>query len=170
MKKAFTLLLVTVLFLVTNSILLEAGGESEQAGKKVSLTVWLGVADLVRMCEDAIPEFQKKYPNAQVEVLAFPLREAEKKIALALSGGTAPDVYMLSEAFNLQHMQKGYNAPAPADVSEFVKSKTYPVYVDPMMFQGKVYGVPYFHGHILLFWNKGHFADAGIASQPKNWN
>jgi multiple sugar transport system substrate-binding protein len=139
------------------------------AERKVELTVWLGVADLVPIIESAVPEFQIKYPNAKVDVVAFPLREAEKKIALALTAGTAPDLYMLIDSYSLHHLQEGNLAPAPADVTEFVKKTMFPVYQQPVTYNGQVYGVPFFWGHVLLYWNKGHFADAGIAGPPKNW-
>ena len=47
MKRVITLFITMALFFGTNCILVEAGGESETAGKKVSLTVWLGVSNLV---------------------------------------------------------------------------------------------------------------------------
>ena len=163
MKRLIGLLLVAT-FLAAEC------GLASAAAEKVSLTVWVGVSGMVPTFQAAVPEFQKKYPDAKVEVLAFPLRESERKIALALGAGSGPDIFMLDPRFTLGYIQKGYIEPPPSDVVDFVKKSTYKITADRVTAGDKVWGVPLFHGHILLFWNKKHFAEAGLSGPPRTWD
>jgi multiple sugar transport system substrate-binding protein len=77
---------------------------------------------------------------------------------------------MLTPQFTLNYIQKGYIETPPPGVVDFVKKSTYKATAERVIADGKVWGVPLFHGHILLFWNKKHFADAGLPGPPKTWD
>jgi multiple sugar transport system substrate-binding protein len=164
-KKTLVLVLLLALFFlfgVTN------GFCEGKTPEKVSLTVWVSVSSLMPIFESAILGFQKDYPGAEVEAVAFPLREAEKKFALAMSSGTMPDVFMLSQGFNFRYIKD--EDPAPPDVVDLVNNKMNAVFSDAVTVDGKVYGVPILNGYILHYWNKQHFREAGLTRAPKNWD
>ena len=164
-KKSVVLVLLLALFFLFG---VANGFCTGQTQEKVSLTVWIGVSSLIPIFESATSGFQEDYPGAEVEVVAFPLREAEKKFALAMSSGTMPDLFMLSHGFNFRYIKD--EDPAPPDIVDLVNNKMHAAFRDAVTVDGKVYGVPLLNGYMLHFWNKQHFREAGLARAPKNWD
>jgi multiple sugar transport system substrate-binding protein len=110
-----------------------------------------------------------KFPDLTVSVEAIPLREHEKRVALALaSGSTGALVLELSTADATRYLNNDLLPKAPANVAAFVGTpKNFSNFFrDSASLDDAVYGVPLFHGQVSLFYNLDMFKTAGLAQPP----
>ena len=82
------------------------------------LTVWSGYPELEPFYRHVADGMKAKFPNLAVSVEAIPLREHEKRVALALaSGGNGALVLELSTADATRYLNNDLLPKAPADVA-----------------------------------------------------
>jgi multiple sugar transport system substrate-binding protein len=156
----------TVLALAATAFGMALGSAAAQAQ---TLTVWSGYPEMVPFYQRVGESLKGKYPGLQVKVEAIPLREHEKRLALALPSNSAADVIELANSTAQRYIEAGLVKTAPADAAAFVNNAAY---FDPFIQKtaavgGKVYGVPLFRGQGALFYNTDKFAKAGLAEPPK---
>lgn len=144
---------------------------------KKSITIWLGYPETASTYEMTKKIFEKKYPDFQVEILSFTIREQETKLAAGLMVEAGPDVLPINEAIQFPMYQKGgYLEPVPDDIAKVVNDPKIvnPVFAKAVTRNGVIYGLPYFKGNRGLFYNKDHLKEAGLADPPKTveefWN
>jgi multiple sugar transport system substrate-binding protein len=133
------------------------------------LTVWSGYPELEPFYRHVADGMKAKFPDLTVAVEAIPLREHEKRVALALaSGGNSALVLELSTADATRYLNNDLLPKAPADVAAFVGTPANFVsfFRDSASLGGAVYGVPLFHGQVSLFYNLDMFKTAGLTSPP----
>jgi multiple sugar transport system substrate-binding protein len=133
------------------------------------LTVWSGYPELEPFYRHVADGMKGKFPNLTVAVEAIPLREHEKRVALALaSGGNSTLVLELSTADATRYLNNDLLPKAPADVAAFVGTPANFVsfFRDSASLGGAVYGVPLFHGQVSLFYNLDMFKTAGLTNPP----
>jgi multiple sugar transport system substrate-binding protein len=139
------------------------------AAQAQTLTVWSGYPEMEPFYKKVGESLKKKYPNLQVKVEAIPLREHEKRLALALPSGAAAEVIELANSTAQRYIEAGLMKPAPEDAAKFVGNAAY---FDDFIRKtasvgGKVYGVPLFRGQGALYYNTEMFAKAGLSGPPK---
>jgi multiple sugar transport system substrate-binding protein len=132
------------------------------------ISVWIGWSQLLPVYEEAAADFKAEM-GKDVEVLAFPLREFERKLAVSVPTGHAPDVFVTSEYIIPQYIEAGYVMEPPKEVGEFIKTSFDPITLGINTFNGKIYGVPQIGIARILYWNKELFKEAGLPGPPKNW-
>jgi multiple sugar transport system substrate-binding protein len=133
------------------------------------LTVWSGYPELEPFYRHVADGMKAKFPSLAVSVEAIPLREHEKRVALALaSGGNGALVLELSTADATRYLNNDLLPKAPADVAAFVGNAANfnSFFRDSASLGGAVYGVPLFHGQVSLFYNLDMFKAAGLAQPP----
>jgi multiple sugar transport system substrate-binding protein len=133
------------------------------------LTVWSGYPELEPFYRHVADGMKAKFPNLAVSVEAIPLREHEKRVALALaSGDNGALVLELSTADATRYLNNDLLPKAPADVAAFVGNAANfnSFFRDSASVGGAVYGVPLFHGQVSLFYNVDMFKAAGLAQPP----
>jgi multiple sugar transport system substrate-binding protein len=153
-------------FLAALLIALLAGITGAEAQK---LTVWSGYPELEPFYRHVADGMKAKFPNLEVSVEAIPLREHEKRVALALaSGGNSALVLELSTADATRYLNNDLLPKAPADVAAFVSAPANfsGFFRDSASLGGDVYGVPLFHGQVSLFYNLDMFKAAGLTKPP----
>src|SRR3989442_12501447 len=68
-------------------------------------------------------------------------------------------------------IEEGLIPPNPSAQDAFVRSKTFP---DAMKFintyKGQTYGVPFFQGRQIMFWNIKMVQEAGLRRAPQTWD
>ncbi len=144
-----------------------AGPIDAQGGK---ISVWIGWSQLLPAYQEAAADFQAER-GIEVEVLAFPLREFERKLAVSVPAGEAPDIFVTSEYIIPQYIEGGYISLPPSDVSEFVNKSFDSRTLELNTIAGDIYGVPQIGIARILYWNKDHFAEAGLPdAPPQNWD
>lgn len=136
--------------------------------KAQKISVWIGWSQLLPVYEEAAVDF-KAETGKDVEVLAFPLREFERKLAVSIPSGNAPDIFVTSEYIIPQYIEAGYVMEPPKEIGEFIESSFDPITLGINTFNGKIYGVPQIGIARVLYWNKELFKETGLSNPPKNW-
>jgi multiple sugar transport system substrate-binding protein len=133
------------------------------------VTVWSGYPELAPFYEHVAQGMKQKYPNLTLKVQAIPLREHEKRIALALPSGSAAEILEMPGSTAQRFLEANLLKAAPSDVAEMVKNDaTFENYAEAAAsYQGKVYAMPLFRGQAALFYNTEMFAKAGLSGPPK---
>lgn len=131
------------------------------------ITVWSGYPEMAPFYQRVAEGLKSK--GIEVSVEAIPLREHEKRVALALSSGASvPLVIELSGSTATRYLGNDLLPKPPANVAAFVSdAKNFgKFFVDSASYEGTVYGVPLFRGQGALFYNLDMFKAAGLAKPP----
>jgi multiple sugar transport system substrate-binding protein len=142
------------------------GATAAQAQK---ITVWSGYPEMEPFYRHVADGMKAKFPKLEVAIEAIPLREHEKRVALALaSGGDRSLVIELNSASAGRYLNNDLLPKAPANVVSFVNNTTNftPFFAERAGLGGTVYGMPLFHGQVALFYNTDMFKAAGLTKPP----
>ena len=150
MRKILTLLATTLLLTLSSAL-------------AQTVTIWSGYPEMEAFYNHVAEGFNEEYPDVTVEILTQPLRDFERKVTVALPGGSAADILEISSSFAARMVQGGLIPALPEDMQDFVRSDAYnDFFVENASFDGDVYGVPLFRGQGALFYNTDMFAEAGL--------
>lgn len=130
------------------------------------LLVWSGYPEMEPFYERV---GERMGGRVQVGVQAIPLREHERRIALALPGGSAASVLEMQSSGAQRYVEAGLLAKAPDAVAAFVRNERQydPFFARSASYEGAVHGVPVFRGQGALFYNTAMFAAAGLQQPPR---
>ncbi|UCD80979.1 MAG: extracellular solute-binding protein [Desulfobacterales bacterium] len=136
---------------------------------KEKLSIWLGYGETLPVFEMVKGQFQKKYPNFEVEILTFSLRDFEAKLASSMPTGAGPDLLALHDFLFPRYYDNEYLEPLPQDLAAIVNDpkKMNNVYTAIATREGTTYGVPYWTGRSTLYYNLDHFKEAGLTQPPQ---
>lgn len=144
-----------------------AGISAAQAQK---LTVWSGYPEMEPFYRHVADGMKVKFPKLEVSVEAIPLREHEKRVALALASGANSTalVIELNASSAARYLNNDLLPKAPANVVAFVGNPANfsDFFRDRASLGGAVYGVPLFRGQVSLFYNLDMFKAAGLTKPP----
>ncbi len=153
LKKSVCLLLVLALA----GMLLTGVAEG-----KAKLTWWTirSEQQIQELTETVLAEASAKY---DLEIVPIPAAEYEQKLKVAISGGSAPDIFDVDGVYTANYAYIG--ALYPLDEfwpkedfdSDYVQSSK-----DKCSFDGHIYAASLYETACALFYNKDHFAAAGI--------
>jgi multiple sugar transport system substrate-binding protein len=162
----FKRLIVTVACLLLSCQF--AAADTQTKGK---LSIWLGYPETLDAYKLGQAEFKKLYPNVDVEILTFELREFEAKLAVAVPTGSGPDLLVLHDFLFPRYYEGGALADLPADLATLVndaKAIDAP-FREIVTREGKPWGVPWWTGRNALFYNLDHLKEAGLDGPPKTY-
>lgn len=162
--------LFTVCVLLMLPLLAFAGGQEDKAGGlKGNITVWGCFTELQKPLEKATQIFTTENPAVKVEVLVFDLRDFEAKVAATAPVGQAADIIVMDHSLTNRYAKAKLLASAPAEIEKWVKTpgRYLPIVPEKASYEGKIVGMPFFGGMPALFYNKDHFAEAGLKEPPK---
>jgi multiple sugar transport system substrate-binding protein len=137
--------------------------------KAQKITVWSGYPEMEPFYRHVADGVKTKFPNLEVSVEAIPLREHEKRVALALASGESRALVIeLGAASAGRYLNNDLLPKAPANVAAFVQNPANftAFFSDRASLGGAVYGAPLFHGQVALFYNLDMFKAAGLAMPP----
>src|SRR5262249_61825503 len=136
---------------------------------KGKLSMWLGYPETLDAFKLGQAEFKKKYPNVDVEILTFELREFEAKLAASVPAGAGPDILALHDFIFPRYYEGGNLAEMPADLAKDTNDPKIidPVFRDILTRDGKPWGMPWWSGRNRLFYNLDHLKAAGLDGPPK---
>jgi N,N'-diacetylchitobiose transport system substrate-binding protein len=144
-----------------------SGGTSRSHATKI--VVWLqndaqsGWPEAVAL---ANRNFKAQHPDADVDVQYQTWGTHLTKFDAALAGGDAPDVIELGNSEMTKYMAAG--AFKQLTQSAFPNNKTWLSGLKASsMYNGKLYGVPYYAGVRAVIYRKDQYKQAGIKSTPK---
>src|SRR5437016_7750463 len=147
----------------------QLGTADEKTKGKIS--IWLGYPETLDAFKLGQAEFKKKWPNVDVEILTFELREFEAKLAVSVPAGSGPDILALHDFIFPRYYEGGNLADVPADLTKDINDSKIiaPVFKDILTRDGKPWGVPWWSGRNGLFYNIDHLAAAGLSGPPKTY-
>ena len=166
MRKAFLVLLV---LLITFSMAFAGGGGQAARTGPVTITVWSGYPEQEPFIKYAGAEYAKTHPNVKVEVLTNPLREYEQKLSASIPSDTAADVLDVSNYAMRKFVEANLVPSLPSQALNFVNaSGRYSNFTREVLnWNNKTYGVPFFQGRTVLYWNTEMFKAAGLTRAPQ---
>ncbi len=159
MKKIFAFLLIfTVLVISACSI----HKENEQK----ELTIWtLQMNDFSDYMYKVIRSYEKTHPNLQIKWVDVPFSEGEKRTLAAVMTDNPPDLINLNPDFSALLAQKGtLEEINPESVSDFN-----PEIINALIYNGKLYSVPWYATSAITIYNKELFTKSGVIRLPKTY-
>jgi len=110
-----------------------------------------------------VAAFNETHPYIQVEALQVPGGEVEAKLLAAIAGGNPPDVAMVDGPWIASWAERDALMPLDEFAGEVNEDDYYPSAWTESHYKGKMYSLPHNTDvNALLFWNKDHFAEAGL--------
>ena len=138
------------------------------AAAVISLSLWSGYPELTPVFQSAAADYQKAHPNVTITILTTELRDYERKLAASIPAGTAGDILQVDYTTMDRYIEAGLIPKAPSDIVQLVHSRSFGAASrDHVTVGGDVYGVPYYAGIGVLYYNAGMFKEAGLAGPPK---
>lgn len=135
---------------------------------KGKLTVWMWKATEDSIVKPGVvADFNKEYPDVQVEWVTYDPKAVYQKLPLALSAGTgAPDVAYVEDS----HLTKFVYLGGLMDLTDRVKP-----YINqfnaykwlPGQKDGKYYSMPLDSGPVVLYYRRDVFKKAGLPDDPE---
>jgi multiple sugar transport system substrate-binding protein len=126
------------------------------------LTIWSGYPEMEPFYR-RVGESMRR-PNLTLRIQPIPLREHERRVALALPAGSAADLIEMGSSTAQRYVENGLMTRAPAAVANAVGdgAKYDPFFLRSGSHEGALYGMPLFRGQGALFMNSDMFAAAGL--------
>lgn len=143
------------------------GEDSEAPAKPVTLTFWHAYnADVEAkfLDETLIPEFEAENPDIEVQSVLVPYDQFRRKLLIALSGGTAPDLARVDILWVPELADQGALANMDELWSDFDQFLPGPLSTN--LYNGSHYGLPLDTNTRVMVYNKDMFEAAGIAQPP----
>ncbi|HET8580148.1 MAG TPA: extracellular solute-binding protein [Nitrospiraceae bacterium] len=139
-----------------------------QAAPAINLSLWSGYPELTLVFQAAAADYQKAHPNVTISILTTELRDYERKLAASIPAGTAGDILQVDYTTMDRYIQVGLIPKAPPEIAQFVRSRSFTASSQGhVTWAGDVYGVPYYAGIGVLYYNTSMFKEAGLAGPPK---
>ena len=183
MKRLFALFIVMLIILGVTACSIRRENEQKE------LTVWtLQMNDFSDYMYKVIRNYEKTHPNLQIKWVDVPFSEGEKRTLAAVMTDNPPDLINLNPDFSallrrrcVQHFpdptvcknpdfsallaQKGtLEEIDPAAVSDYE-----PEIINALMYNGKLYSIPWYATSAITIYNKALFAQSGIIRLPRTY-
>lgn len=138
--------------------------------------VWGGAR--IPLVEQQIKEFEERFPGIKVNHELISAQGMMEKYLAAMAGGMPPDVIMIH---GRDHLPAFAARKALIELDKYMERDGiqasdvwYKAEYETYQWQGKTYALPFATGtgFFLLFYNKGHFKDAGLDPNrpPRTWS
>lgn len=141
--------------------------ESEESAEPVTITFWHAYnADVEAkfLDETLIPAFEAENPDVKVQSVLVPYDQFRRKLLIALSGGTAPDLARVDILWVPELADQG----ALANMDELWRDfdQFLPGPLSTNLYNGSYYGLPLDTNTRVMVYNVDMFEEAGIAEPP----
>ena len=130
------------------------------------VTFWtLQMGDFSDYMYKIIREYELTHPNIQIKWVDVPFSEGEKRTLAAVMTDSPPDLINLNPDFSALLAQKGTLEEIPQEaVSEFN-----PEIINALMYDDKLYSIPWYATSAITIYNKQLFEKSGILRLPKTY-
>jgi len=177
-KRNLIIVALGVIFLVIGGLFIAfqglnpIGPDSPKGTAKIqaNLMMW-GVWDSSSLMGEYIDQFNKRYPNIQIEYRKQSAAQYEDQLVNALAEERGPDIFAMHHTWLNKHKPK--MAPAPERIiteKKFRERFVSVVEEDFISEKGNIYGMPLYVDTLALYYNRDMFDDAGIVDPPKTWS
>lgn len=167
------IMLLALVISVTSNLFYGISSAEEKV--KITYLTWMWPAR-EKLFKQTVANFQKKYPNIEVEgIFVTNYSECRQKLLTMIAGGTPPDIAHLWTT----DVEKFYRSGVIMCLDPYIKRDKFPIQDlppvrDPFFYRGKVYGLPCDGGAFVdraIYYNVNLFKDAGVPLlkwDPKN--
>lgn len=168
MKRKFLCMLIVLLVAST----LYATGTQEQSQQDViELEFWLRDTrpTNVEAMKEIINNFETDNPGIKVKLTLTPWDSVEQKTATAIASGTLPDLSQLNQTGAADYGAKEVLLNLDDRFASWEqKDEVADISLSQAMYDGHYYGVPWFAGSNVMFYNKEIFKANGIVDSEGN--
>ena len=161
MKKFLSLLILTITIITLTACSIR----QEYAQKEV--TIWtLQMGDFADYMYRIIRTYEKEHPNLHIKWVDVPFSEGEKRTLAAVMTDNPPDLINLNPDFSALLAQKGTLEEIPLESVENFN----PEIIKVLMYNEKLYSIPWYATSAITIYNKDLFAKSGIIRLPRTYN
>jgi multiple sugar transport system substrate-binding protein len=124
------------------------------------------------MMNELRDRFQEVHPNITVEFQGVPAEEMDARLTTQIAGGNPPDTVFVDMSSVVDYASRNALVDLEPYIakSAAVKRDDYiGAFLDSVLWDDKMYGLPYDGETTGLFYRKDLFEAAGIAEPPKTW-
>jgi multiple sugar transport system substrate-binding protein len=124
----------------------------------------------ISFVKQRITEFEK-LAKVKINYGNTPGSKYRDALVVKLSGKTPLDVIYMIDGHLAEFVGAGWLYPIDEfpRVDEYRKEFIGPT-ADALTYNGKLYGLPYYVGHMAFLYNEEHLVKAGIGAPPKTWD
>ncbi len=160
MKKILTLLFVTAALIGMTACTIR------QETNQKEVTVWtLQMGDFADYMYKIIRSYEKTHPNVIIKWVDVPFSEGEKRTLAAVMTDNPPDLINLNPDFSALLAQKG----TLEEIDPNVVTDFNPEVVKTLMYNGKLYSIPWYATSAVTIYNKDLFSKSGVIRLPKTY-
>lgn len=149
------------------------GGAPAAGGEKTILrALFMQQAGYQQSDIEAITqEFEAQNPDVDVQ-LDFVAYEAlhDKIITSAASGAGGYDVVLMDCIWPAEFASADFILDVTDRIAEDVKADIWPGALEAVMWQGRLYGMPWLNDVLYLYYNRAMLEQAGFTAPPKTWS
>lgn len=168
-----------VVFMMVLTLLLTAAGCTKKTEtpvdntpkEKVKVTVmsWWNYSQS-KPLQELKSKFEEKNKDIELEFQQIPSQYADKVMTVVAGGGDqVPDVMMLAMDVIPRFAKAGAIQPLDDLMTDSYKKSLYPVVLDALKFNGKIYAAPRDITSFVMFCNKKLFADVNVDLPKEGW-
>lgn len=152
-------------------LLLVGGLALSSAATAQTLTMWLGYPEHQPLYEQVAEDFREIHPDFELEITPMPLRESERRIAVALPAGSGPDLMFMGTTIALPFLEAGgmVDTDPPQEFVEQVEENVDERILEYARYDGEIVYAPIVQSGKLLYWNRTMFEEAGLPGPPTNY-
>jgi len=130
--------------------------------------VWAGAPASMKLLDNQIAIFTKKYPKIKVSKLVA-VGNFNEWLQLNMASGTAPDISFIGSTLAKDFISYDAFMPLNDIFTQEEFKEFYSTLLDGFTAKGKVYGIPKDFNTLVMYYNKDMFKAAGIDHPPRTW-
>ncbi|MCC2628394.1 MAG: extracellular solute-binding protein family 1 [Thermomicrobiales bacterium] len=135
----------------------------------ITFASWVNETPMMNMLRDS---FQEVHPNITVEFQGVPAEEMDARLTTQVAGGNPPDSVFVDMSSVVDYASRNALLDLEPYIAKSVAVKRddyIGAFLDSVLWDDKMYGLPYDGETTGLFYRKDLFEAAGIAEPPKTW-
>ena len=135
----------------------------------ITFASWVNETEMMPMLRD---RFQELHPNITVEFQGIPAEEMVDRLTTQVAGGNPPDTVFLDQGAVVDFASRNTLVdlgPYAEKSIAVVRDDYVPAFLDAVLWEDKLYGLPYDGESTGLFYRTDLFEAAGIAGPPTTW-
>jgi multiple sugar transport system substrate-binding protein len=137
----------------------------------VRLSLWGGFPEIGPFYERMAADYRRANPGVEITIMTHPLRDFERKLAATIPADGAADIIEISTYAMQRFIEAGFIPPNPPAQDAFLKSESFPEVMRTInTHKRQTFGVPFFQGRQVMFWNIRMFQEAGLRRAPQTWD
>ncbi len=135
----------------------------------ITFASWVNETPMMTMLRD---RFQELHPNITVEFQGVPAEEMDARLTTQVAGGNPPDSVFLDMSSVVDYASRNALVdlePYIAQSVAVVRDDYIGAFLDSVLWEDRMYGLPYDGETTGLFYRTDLFEAAGIAAPPATW-